>query len=129
MSVTTARATGTTVNAYATAATLDSYPTDYRYLAVRLEETSGSGSGVTWKVQGTLNDEDWDDLILLDETGSDHSAVEIAVPSSNTDQAFIAGPASARSGVNAVYGRYRVLVKSTTTDQPSDYQIDVIAKE
>lgn len=128
MSASASRATGTTTDNYVTALTFDSFPGEFQRFAVRVEET-GTTNGITFKVQGTLNDEDWDNLILLDETGADHSATDIAVTAGSADQAFVAGPASARSGVNACYGRYRVQVKATVAASQGDYQIDVLARD
>ncbi len=103
-------------DAYAviTGSKIDTAAFGQRYVAYRLAEVGGT-NGVTFKLQGSLDDTNWEDLTTLDEAGVERTAADIAVTAGGSAMAFVTPDYDA--GVKAAFRYYQVLVKSTVAGQ------------
>lgn len=127
LSATAAQAGQTTTDAYAevSGTKIDTAGYGQKSVMYRLAET-GAVNGITYKVQGSVDDTNWDDLTTLDEAGTERAGVEIALSAGTSANAIITPHYD--SGAKAAYRYYRVMVKSTTAGNSGSAAVSGFAK-
>lgn len=97
-----------------TNSTIDTGYYGQRSIVYRVSE-SGGANGITYKVQGSVDNTNWTDLRTITAAGALNAAADVAVAASAADLSFISDTEStATNAGKSGYRFYRVMVKSTS---------------